>query len=82
MQVNEEHLAGWAALIDEPGTSADEARMVYPVNRASAEVLDKIAAAPRIGDVDFEWTRGWEEPRDRNLGYFVVNSNVRNAGRK
>jgi hypothetical protein len=39
-------LAAWAALIDEPGTPPVEARMLYPVNRASAEVLDKIAAVP------------------------------------
>lgn len=63
-------LTGWAELIDEPGTPADEARMLYPVNRASAEVLDKISAAPRLGTVGFEWTRGWEEDRDRMLGYF------------
>ncbi|MYR07765.1 class I SAM-dependent DNA methyltransferase [Gordonia sp. SID5947] len=63
-------LTGWAELIDEPGTPADEARMLYPVNRASAEVLEKISAAPRLGDVSFEWTRGWEEDRDRTLGFF------------
>ncbi|MDQ1320784.1 MAG: hypothetical protein QG655_2027, partial [Actinomycetota bacterium] len=53
-----------------------EARMLYPVNRASAEVLDKIAAAPRLGDIAFEWTRGWEEDRDRRLGYFQSESAV------
>lgn len=68
--VDDTHLAGWAALVDEPGTPPAEARMLYPVNRASANVLDKIAAATRLGDIDFEWTRGWEEDRDRKLGYF------------
>lgn len=70
IEVTEPQLSTWAALIDEPGTSPGEARMLYPVNRASAEVLDKIAAAPRLGDIDFAWTRGWEEDRDRKLGYF------------
>lgn len=74
--VSEPQLAAWAALIDEPGTPSDEARMLYPVNRASAEVLDKIAAAPRLGDIAFEWTRGWEEDRDRRLGYFQSESAV------
>jgi hypothetical protein len=68
--VAESVLRGWAGLIDEPGTPADEARMLYPVNRASAEVLDKIAAAKRLADIEFEWTRGWEEDRDRQLGFF------------
>jgi hypothetical protein len=46
------------------------------VNRASTKVLDKIAAAPRIGDIGFEWTRGWEEDRDRKLGYFESASGI------
>lgn len=74
--VDETMLATWAALIDEPGTPAPEARMLYPVNRASAEVLNKIAAAPRLGEINFEWTRGWEEDRDRKLGYFESASDV------
>lgn len=66
----------WATLIDEPGTAAAEARILYPVNRASAEVLEKIAAAPRLGDIEFDWTRGWEEDRDRKLGFFESRSAV------
>lgn len=76
IEVTDVQLSTWAALIDEPGTPPDEARMLYPVNRASAEVLDKIAAARRLGDIDFEWTRGWEEDRDRKLGYFKSASAV------
>ncbi|MGQ9351431.1 Eco57I restriction-modification methylase domain-containing protein [Mycolicibacterium gilvum] len=70
VRVDESVLAGWAALVDEPGTPPDEARMLYPVNRASAEVLDKIAAAPRLGSIDFEWTAGWHETADRKRGLF------------
>lgn len=76
IQVTETELAAWAALVDEPGTPADSARMLYPVNRASAVVLDKIATAPRLGDIQFEWTRGWEEDRDRKLGYFESRSAI------
>ncbi|MEW1880983.1 class I SAM-dependent DNA methyltransferase [Rhodococcus sp. NPDC080181] len=74
--VTEQKLATWAALIDEPGTPAVEARMLYPVNRSSVEVLDKIAAAPRLGDMDFEWTSGWNETTDRKLGFFESRSYV------
>ncbi|MGO4442193.1 DNA methyltransferase [Mycobacterium sp. 2YAF39] len=70
VRVDQAHLAGWAALIDEPGTPPDEARMLYPVNRESAEVLDKIAGAPRLGEIKFEWTAGWHESADRKRGYF------------
>lgn len=76
IEVTETELAAWAALIDEPGTPAETARMLYPVNRASAAVLDKIATAPRLGDIPFDWTRGWEEDRDRKLGYFETRSAI------
>ncbi|MGF6882333.1 hypothetical protein ABIA39_001275 [Nocardia sp. GAS34] len=76
IEVTESELSGWAALIDAPGTPANEARMLYPVNRASAEVLDKIASAPRLGDLGFEWTAGWHESADRKLGYFESRSEV------
>ncbi|MFI6957040.1 Eco57I restriction-modification methylase domain-containing protein [Nocardia sp. NPDC050408] len=69
-------LSRWATLIDEPGTPAAEARMLYPVNRASADVLDKIAAAPRLADIEFQWTAGWHESGDRKLGYFESRSAI------
>ncbi|QPG91529.1 Eco57I restriction-modification methylase domain-containing protein [Rhodococcus qingshengii] len=70
VHVDRSVLASWAELIDEEGTPAEEARMLYPVNQSSAETLNKIAAAPRLDQVQFDWTRGWEEDRDRQLGYF------------
>jgi len=39
-------------------------------------VLDKISGAPRLGDSEFTWTRGWEEDRDRRLGFFRVASAI------
>lgn len=76
IEVTEPQLSTWAALVDAPGTAPDEARMLYPVNRASADVLDKIAAAPRLGDIEFDWTFGWNETTDRKLGFFVSASAV------
>lgn len=76
IEVGEAQLATWAALIDEPGTPPREARMLYPVNQASAHVLDKIAAVPRLGGVDFEWTAGWHETADRKRGFFKSASAV------
>ncbi|ANS29898.1 hypothetical protein R1CP_26250 [Rhodococcus opacus] len=74
VEVDDDVLATWSALIDEPGTEPTRARMLYPVNRASADVLDKITAAPRLGDVGFEWTTGWNETNDRRLGFFESRS--------
>ncbi|TDL10534.1 class I SAM-dependent DNA methyltransferase [Mycolicibacterium obuense] len=70
ISVTQPQLSTWAALIDEPGTPPIEARMLYPVNRASAEVLDKIASVSRLGDVGFDWTFGWNETTDRKQGFF------------
>lgn len=76
IEVTELQLATWAELIDEPGTPPAEARMLYPVNRSSAAVLDKVAAVARLGDIGFEWTFGWNETTDRALGFFRSGSAV------
>lgn len=70
VNVNESVLASWAELIDEPGTPAEEARMLYPVNNVSSEVLSRIARAPRLGDIELQWTAGWHESADRKAGFF------------
>ncbi|MQY25721.1 Eco57I restriction-modification methylase domain-containing protein [Nocardia aurantia] len=74
--VTDTELSNWAALIDEADTPVTEARMLYPVNRISAHVLDKIATAPRMSDFAFPWTAGWHETADRKLGYFEARSAV------
>ncbi|GJF12545.1 restriction endonuclease subunit M [Mycolicibacterium cyprinidarum] len=78
LEVDHRSLVTWAALIDEPGTPPDEARMLYPINQGSAAVLNKLAAASRFGDVGFEWTAGWHETADRKLGFFETGSAVPN----
>lgn len=74
--VGEDELDAWALLNDEPGTPAGEARILYPVNQASAKALDKIAASRRLGDLEFEWTSGWHESADRKRGIFEAGSAV------
>ncbi|PPJ29336.1 Eco57I restriction-modification methylase domain-containing protein [Nocardia nova] len=67
-------LSNWAALVDGPGTPAAEARILYPLNRGSAAVLDKLGSQPRLGDIEFEWTNGWNETTDRRAGHFESKS--------
>ncbi|MBY3794512.1 N-6 DNA methylase [Rhodococcus fascians] len=76
--VSQSQLSNWAALVDLPGTPPSEARMLYPVNRATADVLDKIATAPRLADVAFDWTAGWQETGDRQRGFFTAASAIPN----
>lgn len=76
IEVDEDVLTRWAALIDEPGTPPLQARLLRPVTQSGQEVLDKLAAAPRFGAVPFEWTSGWHESADKTAGYFVAASAV------
>ncbi|GAB4587632.1 DNA methyltransferase [Nocardia sp. IFM 10818] len=76
IHITEAQLTTWASLVDEPGTPPSEARMLYPVNRASEDVLQKIAMAPRLGDVVKNWSQGWHESADRKKGYFEARSAV------
>lgn len=74
--VTESVLENWAALIGEQGRSATEVGMLYPINNASVNVLDRIAGAPRLGGIDFNWAVGWDESAARKLGYFESRSTV------
>ena len=76
VEVDEDVLARWAALVDEPGTPPLEARMLRPVNRASQAALDKMAKATRLDSIDFPWTPGWNARADRDAGYFVSRSAI------
>jgi len=76
VRVDDVVLAHWAALVDEPGTPPAEARMLLPVTTSSQFVLNRLAAAPRFGEIDFEWTSGWHEKADRTAGYFVKASAI------
>ncbi|OBG56594.1 restriction endonuclease subunit M [Mycolicibacterium fortuitum] len=72
INISETELTTWAALIDEPGTPALEARMLYPLGRLSAQVLDKIALSPRVGTETLEISWGWDEAAARRAGYIIA----------
>ena len=74
LHVNAEVINSWAALIDEVDTPPLQGRILYPVNRSSAQVLTKITVMPRLGEI--EWTYGWNETTDRALGLFAPMSAV------
>ncbi|MCQ1950815.1 class I SAM-dependent DNA methyltransferase [Arthrobacter sp. zg-Y859] len=76
IRVDESILKVWADILDEPGTPPLHARMVYPVNRASSRVLEKLSKAPRVRELGLQYSRGWDESIDRKKGYFDVGSAV------
>src|SRR5699024_9111372 len=71
MTVDHDMLASWHALLEDESIPLEQTRMVYTVNRASARALDKIAAAPRIGDLGPKFSQGWNETTDFTNGRFV-----------
>ncbi|WP_371152362.1 DNA methyltransferase [Buchananella felis] len=76
IRVDEEVLATWAQVVDEPGTPAHRARMVYPVNTESQRVLEKLSTTPRVRELGLQFSSGWNETTDRKKGYFEVGSSV------
>lgn len=71
-QVDLNRLASWHALLEDENTSVTRTRMVYAVNRATAEVLAKLSNAQRLGELGLEFSRGWDESIDRKKGVFDV----------
>lgn len=82
IDVNEGVLRVWASLMDEPGTPSIEARMVYPVNRASSRVLEKLNEAPRVRDLDLRYSIGWDETKEQKSGLLSPASAVPESWRE
>ncbi|PFG29925.1 Eco57I restriction-modification methylase domain-containing protein [Paramicrobacterium agarici] len=70
--VTDETLQTWHALLEGDDVPVRQSRMVYAVNRSTANVLAKLAEAPRLGDLGLEFSSGWHEKNDRTKGYFDV----------
>ncbi len=69
--VDEETLRTWHAVLEDVTVPVRQTRMVYAVNQATAAVLDKLALAPRLGELGLEFSQGWNETTDFNKGYFT-----------
>jgi hypothetical protein len=70
--VTDDVLQTWHAVLEDRTVPVRQTRMVYAVNRATAAVLAKLAAAPRIGQLGLEFSRGWDESIDRRKGFFDI----------
>ena len=70
VNVDLEILRSWHEFLEEPDTPILQTRAVYAVNRATSDVLNKLAAAPRMGQLDLQFSRGWDESIDRKKGFF------------
>lgn len=69
-RVTTDTLQTWHDALESPDVPLLHARMVYAVNRSTASVLDKLARAPRMGQLGLRFSSGWHEKNDRTKGYF------------
>ena len=70
--VTDEVLETWHAVLERDEVPLRQTRMVYSVNRATSEVLRKLAHAPRLGSLGLDFSSGWHEKSDRTKGFFDV----------
>lgn len=79
IDVTEDTLQTWHAVLEDDAVPVRHTRMVYAVNRATAAVLDKLSHSPRLGELGLEFSRGWDESIDRKKGYFETSWGVPNT---
>lgn len=72
IDVADKVLATWKDLLESPEVPTRQTRMVYTVNRSVENVLQKLSSATRIGELDLQFSRGWDESIDRTKGYFEI----------
>jgi hypothetical protein len=70
INVTEATLQTWHAIMEDDSVPVRQARMVYTVNTAVADVLATLARQPRVSSLSLEFSRGWDESIDRKKGYF------------
>lgn len=77
IEVEANVLADWARLFDEPGTAAEEARLLRPVTRQDLSALSTLAdQAVRLSDHGYEWSSGWHEKAAKTDGFIEWRSAV------
>ncbi|WP_026542933.1 DNA methyltransferase [Paenarthrobacter nicotinovorans] len=76
VEVNDGILEVWRNTLEEAATPPLHARMVYPVNRSSSNILQKLSESQRVRQLGLSSSSGWHESEDRKSGYFEVGSKV------
>ena len=69
-KIDQEALSVWKSILEDDSVPPIESRMVYTVNTEAAVVLEKLASAPRIGELGLQFSGGWNETTDKKAGYF------------
>lgn len=72
-------LTSWRELLEDEALPAERARMVYAVNRSTAVALERLAVARRVGELEVQYSSGWNETTDFNAGVFTKSWGVPNS---
>jgi hypothetical protein len=70
IDVTDATLQTWHAVLEDDSVPVRQARMVYTVNTAVADVLATLASQPRASSLGLRFSPGWHETADRKKGYF------------
>lgn len=70
IEVTDDVLRTWHAILEDENTPLRQARMLHTVNRVIAKVLEKTAESERVGNLGLEFSQGWNETTDFKRGYF------------
>lgn len=68
--VTDDTLRLWHEILEDESVPIRQSRMVYTVNRAVADVLGSLARHERVSSLELEFSRGWDESRDRKNNFF------------
>ena len=71
VRVDSETLLSWQSIMEDAAVPAVDTRMVFTVNRSTADVLQTLTKAPRLGEAGFEFSPGWNEKTDFDRGIFT-----------
>ncbi|MGJ7908232.1 Eco57I restriction-modification methylase domain-containing protein [Actinopolyspora sp. H202] len=70
VEITEATLAQWAALFDEPGTPAPQARLLRPINREQLDALGTVSEqTKRMADLEYQPSSGWNEKTAKDDGF-------------
>lgn len=70
LTVDEGMLRTWHGLMESDDVPLLQSRMIYTVNRGTADVLKVLAPRPRVRSLGMQFSSGWHEKGGRKAGYF------------
>jgi hypothetical protein len=71
IKVTHDALFTWKDVLESADVPARRTRMVYTVNRAVENVLQRLASVPRLRSLDLRISFGWDENAAFRKGYFT-----------